>query len=46
MKALGQVELLLSMLASSLVISEAITRRELAGITVLISSILLLVLTL
>ena len=45
-KALGQVELLLSMLASWLFFHEVMTRRELAGIALLIGSILLLVLTL
>ena len=43
-KALGQVELLLSSMAATLVFRETISRREWAGITVLVSSILMLVL--
>jgi len=43
-KALGQVELLLSIMASTLFFRETISRREWAGITVLVSSILMLVL--
>lgn len=42
-KAVGQVELLFSLAASWLIFSERITRRELAGIAVLLSSILILV---
>jgi drug/metabolite transporter (DMT)-like permease len=45
-KALGQVELLLSVLASVLFFRETITRQELAGMAFLIGSILLLVLAL
>ncbi len=44
-KAVGQVELVLSLLASTLVFHETITRREIAGITMLGLSILVLVLT-
>ena len=44
-KAVGQVELVLSLLASTLVFHETITRREIAGITILGLSILVLVLT-
>ncbi len=43
-KALGQVELILSVAASTLFFREKITRREWAGIAVLVSSILMLVL--
>ncbi len=43
-KALGQVELILSLLASILFFRETITRREIAGITLLGLSILALVL--
>jgi drug/metabolite transporter (DMT)-like permease len=43
-KALGQVELILSLMASALVFRERITRRELLGMAVLGASILLLVL--
>ncbi|WP_050602251.1 hypothetical protein [Ruegeria sp. 6PALISEP08] len=42
-KALGQVELLLSLMASILVFRETITRREIAGMTLLGFSILALV---
>lgn len=45
-KAVGQAELILSVLASTLVFREAISRRELVGIALLLASILLLVLTL
>lgn len=45
-KAVGQAELVLSILASTLVFREAISRRELAGIALLLASILLLVLSL
>ncbi|MDK3019543.1 DMT family transporter [Pseudodonghicola flavimaris] len=45
-KALGQVELLLSLLASILVFHERITRREIAGMALLGLSILALVLAL
>ena len=44
-KALGQVELLLSILASALFFHERITLRELSGIALLCASILLLVTT-
>ena len=44
-KALGQVELLLSLLASTLFFREAITRREIAGMMLLGASILALVLS-
>ncbi len=44
-KALGQVELILSLFASLLFFRESITRREVAGITLLGLSILALVLT-
>lgn len=44
-KAVGQVEIVLSLLASTLVFHETITRREIAGITMLGLSILVLVLT-
>ncbi len=44
-KALGQVELLLSLIASILFFRETITRREIAGMTLLGASILALVLT-
>ncbi|WP_299075793.1 DMT family transporter [uncultured Ruegeria sp.] len=43
-KALGQVELILSLLASTLFFKETITRREIAGIALLGLSILVLVL--
>ena len=43
-KALGQIELLFSLAASVLIFREKITARELAGIAVLLASILLLVL--
>ncbi len=43
-KALGQVELILSLLASILFFRETITRREIAGMTLLGTSILALVL--
>ncbi|NOD91710.1 EamA/RhaT family transporter [Ruegeria sp. HKCCD4884] len=43
-KALGQVELLLSLMASTLFFRETITRREIAGMTLLGLSILALVL--
>lgn len=43
-KAIGQVELILSIAASTLFFHEKITRRELAGIAVLLASILMLVL--
>lgn len=43
-KALGQVELILSLLASVLFFRETVTRRELAGMALLCCSILLLVL--
>lgn len=43
-KALGQVELIFSLLASTLVFRESITRREIAGIALLGLSILALVL--
>ena len=42
-KAVGQVELILSILASTLFFHEKITARELAGIAVLCLSIVLLV---
>ncbi len=45
-KALGQVELLLSLLASVLFFRETVTRRELAGMALLILSILALILAL
>ncbi|WP_425082917.1 EamA family transporter [Ruegeria profundi] len=44
-KALGQVELLLSLLASTLFFREVITRREIAGMLLLGASILALVLS-
>ncbi len=44
-KALGQVELLLSLLASTLFFRETITRREIAGMMLLGASILALVLS-
>ncbi|MBO9435261.1 EamA family transporter [Ruegeria sp. R13_0] len=44
-KALGQVELLLSLLASTLFFRETITRREIAGMLLLGASILALVLS-
>jgi drug/metabolite transporter (DMT)-like permease len=44
-KALGQVELLLSLLASTLFFREAITRREITGMLLLGASILALVLS-
>ncbi|MEP1765227.1 MAG: DMT family transporter [Sulfitobacter sp.] len=44
-KALGQVELILSILASTLFFREKITLREAAGIAVLVMSILVLILT-
>ncbi len=44
-KALGQIELILSLLASLLFFRETITRREIAGMTLLGLSILALVLT-
>ena len=43
-KALGQVELIFSLMASTLVFHENITRREIAGIALLGLSILVLVL--
>ena len=43
-KALGQVELILSLMASVLVFRETVSRRELLGMTVLAASILGLVL--
>ncbi len=43
-KALGQIELILSVLASTLFFREKITRREALGMTVLVASILLLIL--
>ncbi|MCE8009391.1 EamA family transporter [Aestuariivita sp.] len=43
-KALGQVELVLSLMASVLFFKETITRREIAGMGVLVLSILVLVL--
>ena len=43
-KALGQVELILSVLASTLFFRERISARELAGMAVLVGSILMLVL--
>ncbi len=43
-KALGQVELILSLLASVLVFRETVTRREIGGMALLGASILLLVL--
>ena len=43
-KALGQVELILSVMASTLFFKEKITIRELAGIAVLVGSILMLIL--
>ena len=43
-KALGQVELILSVAASTLFFKEKITRREWAGMAVLVGSILMLVL--
>ncbi|MQQ08857.1 EamA family transporter [Epibacterium sp. SM1979] len=45
-KAVGQAELLLSLLASVLVFKETVTRREIVGMAVLGLSILLLILTL
>ena len=45
-KAVGQVELILSLIASTLIFGERISRRELAGVAVLGGSILLLVLVL
>lgn len=42
-KAVGQAELILSILASTLVFRESISRRELAGIALLLASILLLI---
>jgi drug/metabolite transporter (DMT)-like permease len=44
-KALGQVELILSLFASILFFRETITRREIAGMALLGASILALVLT-
>ncbi len=44
-KALGQVELILSLFASILFFRETITRREIAGMTLLGTSILALILT-
>ncbi|MEY8840857.1 EamA family transporter, partial [Cribrihabitans sp. XS_ASV171] len=44
-KALGQVELIFSLLASTLVFRETVTRRELTGMALLGLSILALVLT-
>mgnify|MGYP000108823371 FL=1 len=43
-KALGQVELILSIIASTLFFREKITLREAAGIAILVASILLLIL--
>ncbi len=43
-KALGQVELILSLMASVLFFKESITRREIAGMALLVLSILVLVL--
>ncbi len=43
-KALGQVELVLSLLASVLFFRERVTRREIGGIALLLASILILVL--
>ncbi|WP_298857731.1 DMT family transporter [uncultured Sulfitobacter sp.] len=43
-KALGQVELILSVVASTLFFKEKITKREAIGMTILVASILLLVL--
>jgi drug/metabolite transporter (DMT)-like permease len=45
-KALGQIELVFSLAASVLIFRERISARELAGIAILLASILLLVLTL
>lgn len=42
-KALGQVEVILSILASTLLLGETITRRELAGIGLLLVSVVVLV---
>lgn len=43
-KALGQVELILSVIASTLFFKEKITKREATGMTILVASILLLIL--